>query len=133
VFRRRYLACIGAAGLAGCSGLSSDEDSTETPADRPESPVIQHYEALDDNDIEAANAAIHSESPRGELSDQAVEMAKKNDYSIDSIETFDGDTDTPEVAVSVTATNTETDEENILDLRIEVTKDDGTWKMYQIV
>jgi len=153
VNRRRYLVGVATIALAGCSGgdpdSASDQTTSEggssgssttsasgttgTPSAGPETPVILHYEALDANDVEAANAAIHSESSRGPLPDSAVERARQHNYTVEQTEVFDPDTDTPEVRVVVTARNTETGETNSLERRIEVRKEGDTWKMFDIL
>lgn len=136
VFRRRYLAAVGVAGLAGCTGIGSNaegtDESTDPSADDPASPVVQHYEALDQNDFEAANAAIHSESERKPLPDAVIDHARQMNYAIDSIET-DSDGEYPVVGVTVIATNIDSDDTNTLNLRIQVRRDDGDWKMFKIL
>lgn len=137
--RRQYLSGIGAvlsAGYAaGRAGGSETTASTaaETTKGGPAAPVVQHYEALDVNDFKTANAAIHVDSPRGDLSTEAIEQAKKTNYKIKTTEVFDANTVTPEVHVVVEATNTESGKTKTLDLRIEVRKENGDWKMYRIV
>lgn len=136
VYRRRYVATVGVTGLAGCTGLGSDDEgtdgSTDPSSDDPASPVVQHYEALDQNDFEAANAAIHSESKRKPLPDEAIDRARQMNYAIDSIET-DTDGEYPVVTVTVTETNKESGDTNTLNLRIQVQRDDGDWKMFDIL
>ncbi len=136
MYRRRYLVALGTVSLAGCAGLGSDsggtDGSSEDSADSPESPVVQHYEALDRNDFEAANAAIHSDSDQRPLSDEVIEIARQSNYTIDTIET-DTDQEPPVVEVTVTATNTDSGDTTTLNLRIQVQRDDGEWKLYKIL
>lgn len=138
MLRRQYLAGVGVVAFAGCSGASTDSAKTETPStaesdtDSPESPVVAHYKGLDENNFEAANAAIHSDSPRGEMTDESIEHARERSYSTDITEVVDRDTDEPVVVVTVTGTHDETEEEESFELRIEVRKEDGAWKMWKI-
>lgn len=136
MYRRRYLAAVGVAGLAGCTGLGSDAEgpdgSTDSSSDDPASPVVQHYEALDQNDFEAANAAIHSDSEQKPLPDEVIDRARQMNYAIDSTET-DTDGEYPVVDVTVTETNRESGDTSTLNLQIQVRRDDGDWKMFKIL
>lgn len=137
--------------LAGCSSSGTESDqsggdstdgatvtatktdgSTDSSPDGPASPVVQHYEALDQNDYEAANGAIHSESERKPLADAVMDRARQMNYAIDSIET-DTDGEYPVVGVTVIETNSDSGDTNTLNLRIQVRRDDGDWKMFKIL
>ncbi|MFB6233650.1 MAG: hypothetical protein ABEH61_05270 [Haloarculaceae archaeon] len=105
-----------------------------TPGSGPAEPVVRHYQALDRNDIEAANTAIHNDSPTGgELPEDTVEQARKTDYVIKEVEVLSESSDRAEVRIVFTGTNTETGTKRTNELRIEVRPAGDEWKMWKIL
>jgi tetrahydromethanopterin S-methyltransferase subunit A len=96
--------------------------------------VIRHYRALDRNDFDAANAAIHEDSPTGgELPQDAIDRASERSYTIDEVGEVDTDDDRTVVRVVFTETHDDSGASTTNELQIEVRQNGDVWKMWEIL
>jgi|AntRauTorcE11898_2_1112593.scaffolds.fasta_scaffold37073_2 hypothetical protein len=134
--RRQFVttatASIAAASIAGCSGILGGDGGGNSG---PESAVHAYADAINDNDPEAFEAAIHPDSPQQGASASESELEPIS-MSVKSTKVTDG----PEDGVAVVEAELETtftmmgeEQTETQTLTFEVRKHEGDWKLYQEV